>query len=70
MSRRVVVRRDVKYDRNPPPPYHMRFGRRTRCQQTGFPTYEDKLVTDDWGLQVDPEFGGYDTNDQADGETR
>lgn len=66
MPRALYVRRDVKYDRNPPPPYHMRFGRRVACQQTGFPTYEDLLVTDEWGLQVDPAFGGYDTNEQDD----
>lgn len=56
-------RQDTRYGRNPLVPYHMRFGRKTRCEQTGFPTYEDRLVTDEWGLLVDPRYGGYDTNE-------
>lgn len=59
-------RRDTKYGRNPPPPRHMRFGRKVMDQQTSFWTYEDKLVQDETGLWVDPNFGGYDTDEQKD----
>lgn len=59
-------KRDVKYKKNPPPPYHMRFGRLVLDQQTGFPSREDELIQDEWGLYVDPKYGGYDTNDQDD----
>lgn len=58
------ARRDVKYRRNKPVPYHMRFGRKVIDPQTGFPTYEERLVEDEWGMLSDPRFGGNDIRDQ------
>lgn len=57
---------DCHYRSNGPPPYHMRFGPRAQCGQSGFPTYRDLLVEDEYGLLVDPEYGGYDINEQDD----
>lgn len=65
MPRGTNTRRsDVRYRRNPPPPRHLQFGRRVRDGQSGFPTYEKLLVPDEFGLMVDPQFGGYDLNDK------
>lgn len=60
---RTGQRRDVRYRSNGPPPQGARDGKWVLCQQSGFPTHEDNLVEDEWGLLVDPRFGGYDTND-------
>lgn len=30
---------------------------------TGMPTYENKLVPDEWGMLCDPDLGGYDIKD-------
>lgn len=67
---RVRRLRDVRYSSNGLPPYHMRFGPRVRDGQSGFPTYRDLIVNDEWDLPVDPQYGGYDTNDQEGGSDR
>lgn len=67
MPRAVGQKRDVRYRSNGPVPYHMRFGRKVMDPQSGFMTYEDRLIPDEWGMLCDPRYGGYDTNDQ---ETR
>lgn len=67
---RYVRRRDVRYRRNPLTPQRMRYGKRVMDGQSGFPTYEDLLVPDEYGLPVDPRFGGFDINDQQDGGGR
>lgn len=51
-------KRPVIYRRNPRPlPEH---GKRVMCEVSGFYTYENRLVTDEEGQQVDIRYGGYD----------
>lgn len=57
-----------RYRGNGLPPRKMRYGPKTNDQVTGFPTYEDKLVTDDYGYKVDPRYyaGGPDIDHTKD----
>jgi hypothetical protein len=63
----VRRRPDCKYRSNGRPPRKAQFGPHVRDANTSFPTYEYRLVRDDWGQLVDPRFGGIDSNEQDDG---
>ena len=64
-------RTDARYARNPPPVGRLRWGRRVLDGQSGFWTYERRLIEDEWGLLIDPRFGGYDVKDiREDGSIR
>lgn len=64
MGRPVISR--VRYGSNGPPPRRCQFGPKCRDEVTGFTTYEDLRVIDDYGYKVDPRICGVDIDETKD----
>ena len=54
----VMRKRPIRYKKNPPPLREQ--GPRTFCEVSGFPTYQGRMIQDDYGQRVDPRYGGFD----------
>lgn len=65
-----ISRSRIRYRGNGAPPRKMQFGPHENDQVSGFRTYRDKLVKDDYGYMVDPRFGGVDIDETKDGVGR